>query len=48
VQLQPPPAFEGPDFRLEVKFQDLRELQKLLAEVLRLTDQEDFTLLTTL
>ncbi len=48
VRLQPPPAFEGPDFHLEIKFRDAPELQKLLAEITRLAHQEDFTTLTRL
>src|SRR5512147_301770 len=36
VRLQPPPAFEGPDFQLEIKFRDAPELQKLLEEITRL------------
>ncbi len=48
VRLQPPPAFEGPDFCLEIKFRDHPELQKLLEEITRLTGQEDFTALTHL
>jgi len=45
-RLHPPAAFEGPDFRLEIKFRDAQELQELLAEITRLTQQEDFTDLT--
>jgi ParB-like chromosome segregation protein Spo0J len=48
VRLTPPPAFEGPDFHLEIKFQDASELQKLLAELARLTGEEEFTALTRL
>jgi len=48
VLLSPPPAFEGPDFHLEIKFRDAPELQKLLEEILRLANQEDFTALTHL
>lgn len=48
LRLEPPPVFEGPDFRLEIKFQDLPELQELLAQMARLTDREDFALLTSL
>ncbi len=46
VRLSPPPAFEGPDFHLEIKFRDAPELQQLLAEITRLTGQEDFATLT--
>jgi ParB family chromosome partitioning protein len=48
LRLQPPPAFEGPDFHLEVKFQDARELENLLKELTRLVQQEDFSRLTNL
>jgi len=43
IRLQPPPAFEGPDFQLEIKFRDAPELQGLLQEIARLTGQEDFS-----
>jgi ParB family chromosome partitioning protein len=46
VRLQPPPAFEGPDFHLEIKFRDAPELQKLLEEIARLTRQDEFFTLT--
>ena len=36
VRLQPPPALEGPDFHLEIKFRDAGELQQLLDELIRL------------
>jgi hypothetical protein len=45
-RLHPPAAFEGPDFRLEIKFRDAPELQQLLTEIGQLTRQEDFTNLT--
>lgn len=48
VRLQPPPAFEGPDFHLEIKFTDVPELHKLLVEIARLTAQDDFADLTRL
>jgi len=48
VRLAPPPAFEGPDFRLEIKFQDARELEKLLEELAHLARRKDFTDLTSL
>ena len=48
VRLQPPPAFEGPDFHLEIKFRDAPELQELLADITRLTQQEEFSTLTRL
>ena len=47
VRLKPPPAFEGPDFHLEIKFRDAPELQELLAEIARLTQQEEFSTLTS-
>ena len=47
-RLQPPPALEGPDFHLEIKFQDAGELQKLLDELLRLAREEEFGNLTHL
>jgi ParB family chromosome partitioning protein len=46
LRLQPPPAFEGPDFHLEVKFRDAAELQELLAELLRLAREDEFATLT--
>lgn len=48
VNLQPPPAFEGPDFHLEIKFRDAPELKELLNELSRLVQQEDFSHLTRL
>jgi ParB family chromosome partitioning protein len=46
IRLQPPPAFEGPDFRLEIKFQNAQELADLVEKIARLTAQEDFGNLT--
>ncbi|MBI4795978.1 MAG: ParB N-terminal domain-containing protein [Deltaproteobacteria bacterium] len=46
VRLQPPPALEGPDFHLEIKFRDAGELQKLLDELARLVREEEFNTLT--
>jgi ParB-like chromosome segregation protein Spo0J len=46
VRLRPPPAFEGPDFHLEIRFRDGPELQELLADIARLTQQEEFSTLT--
>ena len=46
LRLQPPPAFEGPDFHLEVKFRDAAELQRLLEELGRLAGDEEFSNLT--
>ncbi len=48
VRLQPPPAFEGPDFHLDIKFRDAPELQRLLEEIARLANQEEFAALTRL
>ncbi|MGO8762987.1 MAG: ParB/RepB/Spo0J family partition protein [Desulfobaccales bacterium] len=45
-RLHPPPVFEGPDFHLEINFRDAPELQQLLAEIARLTRQEEFADLT--
>lgn len=45
-RLQPPPALEGPDFHLEIKFHDAAELHKLLDELTRLSREEGFTTLT--
>jgi ParB/RepB/Spo0J family partition protein len=46
VRLHPPPAFEGPDFLLEIKFRDAPELHQLLEEVSRLTRAAGFDDLT--
>ncbi len=46
LRLQPPPAFEGPDFHLEIKFQDAAELQKLLEDLIRLVRGKEFAALT--
>jgi ParB-like chromosome segregation protein Spo0J len=46
VRLHPPPAFEGPDFQLEIKFQDAPELEQLLGEIGRLTRAAGFDDLT--
>jgi hypothetical protein len=48
LNLKPPPAFEGPDFHLEIKFRDSPELIRLLEELRRLVQQEDFSKLTRL
>jgi ParB family chromosome partitioning protein len=48
IRLNPPPAFEGPDFNLEIKFRDALELEQLLAEIQRLTRAEGFDDLTRL
>jgi hypothetical protein len=46
LRLQPPPALEGPDFHLEIRFHDAAELQRLLDELVRLVQEEEFTSLT--
>jgi ParB family chromosome partitioning protein len=48
IRLQPPPAFEGPDFRLEIKFQDAQELAELVEKIARLSGREEFSSLTRL
>jgi hypothetical protein len=42
LRLKEPPAFEGPDFELSLKFRDHQELQKLLRELARLADLPEF------
>jgi len=42
LRLEPPPALEGPDFLLTLKFADARELKQLLAEVEHLAAREAF------
>jgi ParB-like chromosome segregation protein Spo0J len=46
LRLMAPPAFEGPDFRLEINFRDAPELRELLSELARLTREEEFSELT--
>ncbi|MDI6852546.1 MAG: ParB N-terminal domain-containing protein [Deltaproteobacteria bacterium] len=48
VRLSPPPAFEGPDFHLEIKFRDADELRSLLDTLTSLARQEDFSALTAI
>ena len=48
LHLKEPPAFEGPDFELAVKFRDRRELGELLKELARLLDGEAFKALIDL
>jgi ParB family chromosome partitioning protein len=48
LRLQPPPAFEGPDFHLEVKFRDAAELQELLEELSLLARDKKFSDLTSI
>jgi hypothetical protein len=45
--LSPPPAFEGPDFHLEIRFRDAQELQNLLQHLLHLAKEKDFSELTS-
>jgi hypothetical protein len=37
---------EGPDFHLEIKFRDAGELHKILEDLIRLAQEEEFTALT--
>lgn len=46
VRLHPPPAFEGPDFLLEIRFQDAPELERLLTEIAQLARRDEFSALT--
>lgn len=48
LRLKEPPAFEGPDFELALKFTDHRELRKLLQELARLADLPEFAALLDL
>lgn len=47
LRLSPPPAFEGPDFHLEIRFRDAQELQNLLQHLLHLAKEKDFSELTS-
>jgi ParB-like chromosome segregation protein Spo0J len=42
LRLKEPPAFEGPDFELSLKFKDHRELKELLQELARLASLPEF------
>lgn len=42
LRLKAPPAFEGPDFELSLKFKDSRELRQLLRELSGLANLPDF------
>ena len=42
LRLKEPPAFEGPDFELTLKFKDSQELRELLQELSRLAHLSDF------
>jgi hypothetical protein len=46
IRLQPPPAFEGPDFHLEINFRDAPELHLLLVDIQRLIKSPEFLDLT--
>ncbi|MEW6387851.1 MAG: ParB/RepB/Spo0J family partition protein [Thermodesulfobacteriota bacterium] len=46
LRLTPPPAFEGQDFQVEIKFRDAAELRQLLTELARLAGEEEFSKLT--
>jgi len=48
LRLKPPPALEGADFHLEVRFRDAGELRRLLDELTRLSGEEGFAKLTSL
>jgi len=48
LRLKEPPAFEGPDFELTLKFKDHRELKKLLEELARLASLPEFKALIDL
>jgi len=47
LRLAAPPAFEGDDFHLEVKFRDAAELKRLLEELTRLYQKDEFAKLTS-
>jgi len=42
MRLKEPPAFEGPDFELTLKFKDAQELRELLQELSQLAELPDF------
>jgi ParB family chromosome partitioning protein len=48
LRLRPPPAFEGPDFHLEITFRDAAELAGLLEELHLLTQKKDFSAIMAL
>jgi ParB/RepB/Spo0J family partition protein len=48
IRLKEPPAFEGPDFELSVRFRDNQELRKLLQELSRQADLPEFEALIDL
>jgi ParB/Sulfiredoxin domain len=48
LRLKEPPAFEGPDFEISLKFTDHRELRELLQELARLANLPEFETLIDL
>ncbi len=48
LRLTPPPAFEGPDFHLEIAFRNQAELKELLIQLAILAEKKEFSVLTTL
>jgi ParB-like chromosome segregation protein Spo0J len=48
LRLKEPPAFEGPDFELSLKFRDHQELRHLLDELARLSGSPEFATLIDL
>jgi hypothetical protein len=48
LRLKEPPAFEGPDFELSLKFKDHREFRELLQELARLASLPEFEALVDL
>jgi hypothetical protein len=48
LRLSPPPAFEGPDFHLDLRFRDAAELKKLLKELANIAGEPEFSELTSL
>jgi ParB-like chromosome segregation protein Spo0J len=48
VRLEAPPAFEGEDFRLEIKFRNRAELHQLLDGLWQLAHEEGFSPLNTI
>jgi ParB-like chromosome segregation protein Spo0J len=48
LRLQEPPAFEGPDFEISLKFKDNQELKHLIDELARLSGSPEFETLIDL
>uniref|UniRef100_A0A7V4LD49 ParB/Sulfiredoxin domain-containing protein n=1 Tax=Desulfobacca acetoxidans TaxID=60893 RepID=A0A7V4LD49_9BACT len=48
IRLSSPPAFEGPDYHLEIKFQNAADLADTLKELTRLLHTDSFAKLTAL